>query len=60
MSITQTSSVADVLVVDDAPANLQLLFGMLKERGIPRPPRAERRMALQAARAQPPDLGSST
>jgi len=56
MPTTQTNSVADVLVVDDAPANLQLLFGMLKERGYRVRPVPSGRMALQAARAQPPDL----
>ncbi len=48
--------VADILVVDDAPANLQLLFGMLKERGYRVRPVPSGRLALQAARAQPPDL----
>jgi signal transduction histidine kinase len=48
--------VADVLVVDDAPANLQLLFGMLKERGYRVRPVPSGRLAMQAAKAQPPDL----
>jgi len=47
---------ADLLVVDDAPANLQLLFGMLKERGYRVRPVPSGRLALQAARAKPPDL----
>jgi two-component system, sensor histidine kinase and response regulator len=47
---------ADILVVDDAPANLQLLFGMLKERGYRVRPAPSGRLALQAAKTQPPDL----
>jgi K+-sensing histidine kinase KdpD len=48
--------VGDILVVDDAPANLQLLFGMLKERGYRVRPVPSGRLAVQAARAQPPDI----
>jgi len=47
---------ADLLVVDDAPANLQLLFGMLKDRGYRVRPVPSGRLALQAARARLPDL----
>jgi two-component system, sensor histidine kinase and response regulator len=47
---------ADILVVDDAPANLQLLFGMLKDRKYRVRPVASGRTALQAAKAQPPDI----
>jgi two-component system, sensor histidine kinase and response regulator len=56
MSSTPTRNLADILVVDDAPANLQLLFGMLKERGYRVRPVPSGRLALQAAKAQPPDL----
>jgi len=56
MSEPPLHSPADVLVVDDAPANLQLLFGMLKERGYRVRPVASGRTALQVAAAQPPDL----
>jgi two-component system sensor histidine kinase/response regulator len=56
MSNTSVRFLADLLVVDDAPANLQLLFGMLKERGYRVRPVPSGRLALQAAKAQPPDL----
>ena len=56
MTSTTPRFLADLLVVDDAPANLQLLFGMLKERGYRVRPVPSGRLALQAARAQPPDL----
>jgi putative two-component system response regulator len=46
----------NILIVDDTPANLQLLVGMLKSSGyIPRPV-PNGRLALQAAKNQPPDL----
>ena len=47
---------ADILVVDDTPANLQLLSGMLKERGHKVRPVPGGKLALQAAIATPPDL----
>jgi signal transduction histidine kinase len=56
MPSASQSFLADILVVDDAPANLQLLFGMLKERGYRVRPAPSGRLALQAARMQPPDL----
>jgi two-component system, sensor histidine kinase and response regulator len=56
MTPISTRPLADLLIVDDAPANLQLLFGMLKERGYRVRPVPSGRLALQAARAQPPDL----
>lgn len=46
----------DILVVDDTPANLLLLTGMLKERGYRVRPVLSGKLALQAARAEPPDL----
>lgn len=45
-----------ILVVDDTPANLQVLAGMLKERGYKVRPVPSGRLALSAARAHPPDL----
>jgi two-component system, sensor histidine kinase and response regulator len=50
------SVTGEVLVVDDTPANLQLLTGMLQERGyqvraVPSGP-----LALRAARARPPEV----
>jgi two-component system, sensor histidine kinase and response regulator len=45
-----------VLVVDDTPANLQMLADMLKRRGYRARPVPSGRLALQAAKADPPDL----
>jgi two-component system sensor histidine kinase/response regulator len=56
MSSTPPQFLGDILVVDDALANLQLLFGMLRERGYRVRPVPSGKLALQAARAQPPDL----
>ena len=47
---------ASILVVDDTPANLQVLVGMLKERGHRVRPVLEGRLALRAAKAEVPDL----
>ena len=46
----------DILVVDDTPANLQLLAGMLKGRGYKTRPVPNGMLALQAALSDPPDL----
>jgi signal transduction histidine kinase len=56
MPETPAPFIADLLVVDDAPANLQLLCGILKDRGYRVRPVPSGRLALQAAKAQPPDL----
>jgi len=47
---------AGILVVDDTPANLQVLAGMLKDRGYRVRPVPGGRLALAAARQDPPDL----
>lgn len=47
---------AGILVVDDAPANLQVLTGMLKDRGYKARPVPGGKLALLAARKDPPDL----
>ncbi|HWY85325.1 MAG TPA: SpoIIE family protein phosphatase [Gemmataceae bacterium] len=47
---------ASILVVDDTPANLQVLAGMLKERGYKVRPVLSGNQALLAARRDPPDL----
>lgn len=47
---------ADILVVDDTPANLQVLTGMLKDRGYKVRPVPGGKMAVLAASRQPPDL----
>jgi two-component system sensor histidine kinase/response regulator len=45
-----------ILIVDDVPANLELLAEMLRERGYEPRPVPGGRLALQAAHAEPPDL----
>lgn len=52
----EPTTAADILVVDDTPANLQLLSGMLKERGHRVRPVLSGEFALQAARREPPEL----
>ena len=47
---------ASILVVDDAPDNLQVLAGMLKDRGYKARPVPSGKLALLAARKDPPDL----
>jgi K+-sensing histidine kinase KdpD len=46
----------NILVVDDTPANLQLLCGMLKERGYRPRPVPSGALALRAAASEAPDL----
>ena len=47
---------ANILVVDDTPTNLQVLAGMLKDRGYKVRPVPSGKLALQAARRDSPDL----
>ncbi len=47
---------ASILVVDDVAANLQVLAGMLKERGHKIRPVPSGKLALLAAQRDPPDL----
>ena len=47
---------ASILVVDDTPANLQVLTGMLKDRGYKARPVPGGKLALAAAERDPPDL----
>jgi signal transduction histidine kinase len=47
---------ADILVVDDTPANLDVLVEMLGEQGFSARPVLSGFLALQSARLQPPDL----
>jgi phosphoserine phosphatase RsbU/P len=47
---------ASILVVDDVSANLQVLTGMLKDRGYKVRPVPNGKLALSAARKAPPDL----
>jgi len=46
----------NILVVDDTPANLRLLSGMLKNEGYKVRPVPNGKLALQAAESNPPDL----
>ena len=48
--------VPNIIVVDDTPANLQLLTGMLKKQGYKVRPVPSGKLALQAAKNDPPDL----
>jgi putative two-component system response regulator len=47
---------ASILIVDDTPANLQVLAGMLKDRGYKVRPVPSGKLALAAAQRDPPDL----
>ena len=47
---------ASILIVDDMAANLQVLSGMLEDRGYVTRPVTSGKMALQAAQNDPPDL----
>ena len=47
---------ASILIVDDTPANLQVLTEMLDRKGYLTRPVTSGRMALQAAKSDPPDL----
>src|SRR6478736_5952251 len=47
---------ANILIVDDTHANLQVLAGMLKERGYKVRPVPSGKLTLLAARRDPPDL----
>lgn len=50
------SQPAGILAVDDTPANLQVLAGMLKDRGYKVRPVPSGKLALLAAQRDPPDL----
>lgn len=47
---------ADILIIDDTPANLHVLSGALRDRGYQVRPVPDGRIALEAARRLPPDL----
>lgn len=51
-----SETTADVLIVDDTPANLKLLSGMLAQRGYKARPVPNGTLALQAVRSKAPDL----
>jgi CheY-like chemotaxis protein/anti-sigma regulatory factor (Ser/Thr protein kinase) len=46
----------DILIVDDIPENLRILFAMLSERGYDVRRTIDGKQALNAVRAEPPDL----
>lgn len=48
--------IPDVMIVDDEPANLQVLSGILKQNGYHVRPASTGRQALEGARLEPPDL----
>jgi sigma-B regulation protein RsbU (phosphoserine phosphatase) len=50
------AQLASILIVDDTPANLQVLAGMLKDRGYKVRPVPSGKLALLAAQRDPPDL----
>jgi len=54
--IPDRAAPADILVVDDTPANLDVLVEMLGEQGFRARPVLSGLLALQSARLQPPDL----
>ncbi len=53
---TETPLTGDILIVDDAPANLRLLSGMLVEQGYKVRSALNGKLALTGAKAAPPDL----
>ncbi|MCL5674519.1 MAG: hybrid sensor histidine kinase/response regulator [Candidatus Omnitrophica bacterium] len=52
----ESSRGQSILIVDDTPANLHVLTGMLKEQGYRVRPALNGKMAIQGAQAEPPDL----
>jgi signal transduction histidine kinase len=56
MTATLQSQTPNILIVDDTPANVLLLARMLTERGYKPRSVLSGKLALQAARAEPPDL----
>ena len=56
MSKTSSVTQGNILVVDDTPANLRLLSGMLEEQGYRVRPVPNGKLALIAAENDPPDL----
>ncbi len=56
MNQRESTHAGDILVVDDAPANLSLLESVLTERGYRVRPTPSGAIALEAAEAEPPDL----
>ena len=55
-ALTHEGKPASILIVDDTPANLEVLSKMLEERGYVTRPVTSGKMALLAAQNDPPDL----
>ncbi len=55
-SITDAGERENILIVDDTPANLELLAGMLRQKQYRVRPALSGKLALQAALNDPPDL----
>ena len=53
---SREQSTSSILIVDDTPQNLQLLFRLLRDRGYNARPVSSGALALEAARQMPPDL----
>ena len=56
MKTDSSLAAPNLLIVDDSPANLELLVGMLQDRGFRVRPVASGERALQAAQSELPDL----
>jgi len=56
MPTTQPASVADIMVVDDTPANLHLLIKILSEQGYRIRPITDGAQAITSAQLSPPDV----
>lgn len=54
--VDKAQAATSILVVDDTPANLNVLSGLLRARGYRVRPVPSGALALQAAEAEPPDL----
>ena len=52
----ETGTLPNILLVDDTPANLQLLSDILRRKGYTLRPAPSGKLALRAAQAAPPDL----
>src|SRR5450759_2300333 len=56
MTATKQQQAPNILIVDDTPGNVLLLVRMLTERGYKASTALSGKLALQAARTEPPDL----
>ena len=56
MTATKQQQAPNILIVDDTPANVLLLVRMLTERGYKARTALSGKLALEAARTEPPDL----